>query len=318
MAMMTTCLITGGAGNLACQLSWLLASSYDRILLADVATQPVGTTAPSAVFERVDLTDRTQMEAIFVKYKPVAVVHLASLLSGSCEANRQQAWQVNMNASFSLFELGLRHGCPKILFTSSVATYGGDLPPVLANDTPQWPGSLYGVTKVAVERLGNYYRVAHGMDFRCLRLPITISRNAPPGAASAFASHSFIAAVTSGKFVFRVAPQIKLAMIYVRDALLACTSLLGADPARVKQPAYNVGAMTATPQQISQVIQSRLPHVQLRFEEDEKMTRLVAGWPGEIDDGAARNDWGWSPAFDLERTADHFLAELQPERDHIR
>ena len=146
---MATCLITGGAGNLACQLTWALADRFDRVVLLDVAARPVGPTAPNACFERGDLLDGPGLDALFARHAFVAVIHLASLLSGSCEQDRTLAWRVNMDGTFGLFEAALRHGGPTVLFASSVAAFGGRLPAVLTDDTPQWPASLYGVTKMA-------------------------------------------------------------------------------------------------------------------------------------------------------------------------
>ena len=167
---MATCLITGGAGNLACQLTWLLADRFDSVVLVDVAPAPVGPIAPNARLEQADLLGAGGPERLLARHAPTAVIHLASLLSASCEEDRARAWRVNMDGAFALFEATLAHGRPTILFASSIAAFGGDLPKVLADEAPQWPTTLYGVTKMAVERLGAYYHARHGLDFRCLQI----------------------------------------------------------------------------------------------------------------------------------------------------
>lgn len=310
---MSVCLITGGAGNLACQLTWALASKFERIVLFDVAPAPIGAISANAVFERGDLLDAQTLEGLFRRHQPTAVIHLASLLSGSCEKDRARAWQVNMDGTFALFEAALRHGKPRVLFASTIAAFGGKLPEILTDDTAQWPDGLYGVTKMAVERLGVYYQRQQGLDFRCLRLPITISRHAPAGAASALASHAFIEAARGGEFTFRARPDTKLALIYVRDVLRAFADVLAAPAERLSQRVYNIGAMTVTPQQIAEAIQHRVPAARLKPEPDQAVANLLASWPGAIDDSAARRDWNWLPQFDLERTADDFLATLRKE-----
>lgn len=310
---MSVCLITGGAGNLACQLTWTLASKFERIVLFDVAPAPIGAISANAVFERGDLLDAQTLEGLFRRHQPTAVIHLASLLSGSCEKDRARAWQVNMDGTFALFEAALRHGKPRVLFASTIAAFGGKLPEILTDDTAQWPDGLYGVTKMAVERLGVYYQRQQGLDFRCLRLPITISRHAPAGAASALASHAFIEAARGGEFTFRARPDTKLALIYVRDVLRAFADVLAAPAERLSQRVYNIGAMTVTPQQIAEAIQHRVPAARLKLEPDQAVANLLASWPGAIDDSAARRDWNWLPQFDLERTADDFLATLRKE-----
>jgi nucleoside-diphosphate-sugar epimerase len=308
---MTTCLITGGAGNLACQLTWALADRFDRIVLLDVAPQPVGPTAPAACYERLDLLDASALDALFARHAPAAVIHLASFLSASCERDRSRAWQVNMDGTFGLFETALRHGRPSVLFASSVAAFGGPLPAVLADDTPQWPTTLYGVTKMAAERLGCYYHDKHGLDFRCLRLPITVSRHAPAGAASALASHAFLEAASRGRFTFTARPGTPLAVIYVRDVLRAFALLLAAPAAGLSRRVYNIAGMTVTPEEIAAAIRRRLPGAVLEFEPDDAVDQVLASWPGTIDDATARRDWRWEPEWDLERMTDDFLEAIK-------
>ncbi|MEI6715273.1 MAG: NAD-dependent epimerase/dehydratase family protein [Verrucomicrobiota bacterium] len=310
---MSVCLITGGAGNLACQLSWTLAEKFERILLFDRATAPTGKISPVSEFVQGDLLNEQQIVELFKEHKPTAVIHLASLLSGSCEQDRSLAWNVNMDGTFSLFETALRHGMPKVLFASSVAAFGGPLPDVLTDDTPQWPETLYGVTKMAVERLGCYYHKRHGLDFRCIRLPITISRHAPRGAASALVSHAFIEAVHSGKFVFAARPETKLAAIYVRDLLRGFGDLLSAPESTLTRRVYNIGGFSTTPDEIAAAIKNRLPQASLEFCPDDAVDSVLRAWPGTIDDSAARQDWQWRPEWNIDRTADDFLTLLKAE-----
>lgn len=313
-----TCLITGGAGNLACQLSWQLEAQFDRIVLFDIAAQPLAATSAKAVFETGDLLAPGRVDELLVRHRPGTIIHLASVLSGGCEQNRELGWRVNMDGSFLLFEAALRHGVSQVLFASTVAAFGGALPAVLTETTPQWPDGLYGVTKMAIERLGVYYHRKHGLDFRCLRLPITISRHAPVGAASAFASHAFIGSVHQGAFTFRVRPETPLALIYVRDVLRGVVGLLSAPAAHLNQRVYNLAAMTVTSAQIATAIQRRLPAAQLTFAPDPAISSLLASWPGRMDDDAARRDWSWKEEYDLDRTADDFIGELQAESARLR
>lgn len=310
---MATCLITGGGGNLACQLTWTLSQQFKRIVLLDIATAPVGGVAPNADFERADLLDTKLLDEVFGRIRPTTVIHLASLLSGSCEENRLRGWQINADGTFALFETAIRHKCPTVLFASSIAAFGGNLPDLLNDGTPQWPDGLYGVTKMAAERLGVYYHRRHGVDFRCLRLPTTVSRYAPSGAISAIASHAFIEAVQNGKYTFHSHPDTRLALIYIADVLRAFALLLDAQTSRLSQRVYNIGAMSITPLQIADAIHRRLPKARLSFNPEEPVATLLASWPGVMDDNAARRDWGWSPEFDLERMADDFISELQRE-----
>jgi threonine 3-dehydrogenase len=92
----------------------------------------------------------------------------------------------------------------------------------------EWSVLVTGVTKVAAERLGVYYHQAHGLDFRCIRLPIVVSRYAPSGAASAYVSRASIEAVREGRYEFQVRPDSRPSLIYVKDILRAFIALLEA------------------------------------------------------------------------------------------
>jgi len=178
--------------------------------------------------------------------------------------------------------------------------------------------TLYGVTKMAAERLGSYCHDKHGLDFRCVRLPITVSRHAPTGAASAIASHAFLEAARTGRFAFTARPDTPLALIYVRDVLRAFVGLLAASAAGLSRRVYNIAGMTVTPRDIAAAIRRRLPDAVLSFEPDDAIDRVLASWPGEIDDSTARRDWQWRPEWDLGRMADDFLATIAADAEATR
>ncbi len=307
-------LITGGAGNLACQLTFSLARLGDSITLMDIADRPAAATAPGCRYLRTDISDRAAVAKVVEELRPTTILHFASLLSGSCEENRELAWRVNMDGMFALFETAIQNGVGNIFFPSSLATYGGTLPSPLPEEHPQWPQGLYGVTKVACERLGFYYAQHHGLDFRCLRLPIVISRHAPAGAASAFASHAFIEAVRAGGYTFKVFPEPHTSAVYVRDVLRGIVQLLKAPRDRLTRPVYNLHGLSISAEQIARAISLRVPTVRFKFNADPQTASLIASWPAVTDDQDARRDWGWQPQYDaVEALADDFLAELRAE-----
>lgn len=314
---MTTCLITGGAGNVACRLSHALAPRFERIVLWDVAAAPVAEVAAHAVVEVGDVLDEEALRDAFARHRPAAVVHLASLLSSSCEADRRRAWRVNMDGTFALMEAALAAGRPRLLFASSLAAMGGAADEVLTDATPQWPETLYGVTKMAVERLGTYYHARHGLDFRCVRLPVTVSRHAPAGAASALASHAFVEAARTGRFTFAARPDRRLAIVSMHDVVAGLAGLLAAPEAALTRRVYSIGALTVTPAEIAAVIRRRLPDAVIGFDVDEAIDRVLASWPGAIDDSAARRDWGWRPSRDLEAMADELIGGVPPSPGNV-
>lgn len=306
-----TTLVTGGGGNLARRLADRFGERGDRVVLLDLAPDPPVDPNCEAEYVVCDVADRERLEEVFRRERPRIVLHCASLLSGSSEDDRERAWRVNVDGSFAVFEAAIATGTERIFFPSSVAAYGPPLPESVSLDQPQWPTGLYGVTKMAVERLGVYYRERHGLDFRCLRLPVVVSRDAPPGAASAYASRAFVESVERGGYVFRVAREVRPSLVYVKDAIRAITKLVEAPVERLSRGVYNVQALSPTAGELADAIAARRPGVELLFEPDERVNALVSGWPIVLDDWAAREDWGWQPHYDLAAMADDFLAALE-------
>ena len=302
-----TTLITGGAGNLARQLSADLAEAGHRVVLVDLPPS-----VPDLPFEYhvADISNRERLESILAEVRPDRVIHFASLLSGGSEDNRDLAWRVNADGAFGLFEAALATGVSSIFFPSSVAAYGSPLPETVPPDQPQWPSGLYGVTKACVERLGVYYHRRFGLDFRCLRLPVVVSRFAPPGAASAYASRCFVEAASSGRFTFHVRPETSPSLIYIKDVLRAIRNLLDAPHKHLTQRIYNLQALSPSAGEICRANNDRIPDARLEFDPDAEVTQLIESWPVRFDDSAARTDWGWSPHFELNSLADDFLGEL--------
>lgn len=309
-----TCLVTGGAGNLALQLEPLLRKAGYNVVLWDITEQPADAALVKSSFIRGDICDRQHVRSVLAKVRPQAVLHFASLLSGASEADRQRAWQVNVDATFGLFEEVIQHQVETLLFPSSLASYGAPLPTPVPEDFPQWPVGMYGVTKATVERLGQYYHVRHGLDFRCLRLPIVISSFAHTGAASAYASMAYLETVRDGGYTFRVRPTSRAALIYIKDVLQAIVQLLQAPTGRLTQRGYNVQALSPTAEQLASAIRARCPSATLDFQPDAEIADLIDSWPQEFIDTSARRDWGWSPQYDLDAMSDDFLSELDHRR----
>ncbi len=301
-------LVTGAAGNLARQLIQELHKRGDEITGIDLKE----TAIPGVRTEIVDITDVDGMRAIVRQVEPERIYHMASLLSSTSAANPDLAWRINANASRDLLaicaEEGGAAGGARFFYPSTGATYGGNLPDPLPEDFPQWPISIYGATKVAIERLGTYYSAAFDLDFRCLRLPLVLSPSAPAGAVSAYASHAFLAAHEPAEFVFPVEPETAISSIYVKDVLTGIITLMEAEPGRLSRRVYNIHSISPTAQQIAQSIHLRVPDFAYSFSPDASVMGVLGPLPAVHEDHSARHDWGWNPMFDLEAIADDLLS----------
>ena len=302
-------LITGGAGNIACQLTHRLPPSSE-ILLTDIAEKPLSTPSENSRYQVSSICDDQAITECIKTFQPDVILHFASLLSGQSEADRKTAWDVNMQGAFSLLEAAVNHDVQRVIFPSSLASFGTPLPDPLPEDYPQWPRGFYGFTKASVERLGFYYREAQGLDFRAIRLPIIISPYPSAGAASSYASNMFIDTVLQRPVTLKIRPTSNPSLMYIDDCLHAIDLLTHADRALLTRSSYNLYSCNPSASDIANTIEQHLPDCTIDFETDDRVANLIDSWPQQIEDSCARHDWGWKPKFDLQQMTTHFIDYL--------
>ena len=305
-------LITGGNGNLARQMANALLQQSHTVLLADIQPATGENFPAGAEFATTDVTNTDGLRSLFKQFQPTHVCHMASLLSGSSEVNRELAWNVNATASFQLLELSLALRVKCFFFPSTAVTYGSGLPDPLPEDFPQWPETLYGATKVAVERAGYYFYSKKGLNFRSVRLPFVISGYAPSGALTAYASHAFVKAARGEEVVFPVHPGSAVSTIYTKDVIHGILKFIDAAEELLTRRVYNLHSFSPSAEAIATAIKTRLPDFRFSFRPNPDVLHLIDRLPVRVADDSARKDWGWDPQYDLEKATEHFLKELLP------
>ncbi|MEM7438955.1 MAG: NAD-dependent epimerase/dehydratase family protein [Pseudomonadota bacterium] len=292
-------LITGGNGN----LGRLVAAEFEALGAQVIAYDLPGTEGPHSDPRHAvvlgDIRDTDLLEDTIKTNKPKAVVHLASLLSGSSEANPDLAWEVNATASFRLMQLARAHGTGPFVFASTVVSYGPGVPSHLPEDAPQWPQTIYGATKVAVERAGGWQR-ARGLDFRCIRFPMVLSPFAPPGAVTAYPSLAFWAAAKGEAFTFPVRTETGMSTLFLRDVTRSLVEFTCADAARLTKPAYNIHAFHFSAGDLAARIQAAFPGFAYDFAPDEAVDEMINCLPDTMDADAAERDWDWRVGYDYD------------------
>lgn len=293
-------LITGGNGNIARLLAKRLLKENHSVTCLDITDPDPSSAVEGIDYITADICDEAAIESTLKSKNTEVIFHLASLLSGSSEIDRKRAFNVNALATFNLFELALANGSPKIIFPGTGASYGSDVPSILPENHPQWPENIYGVTKIANERLGVYYKLKHGLDFRCLRPPLVLSPYAPPAALTAYASHAYVAAAKGEPFTFPVSRKVGMSSIYIEDLVEGFVQLAFAPKDKLRQHAYNLHALCPTAQEIADSILKVKPDFQYSFKPDSNVEALLVTAPNVFVDTSARRDWGWNPINDLD------------------
>ena len=192
-------LITGGGGFIGNRLANAILqrgtladaegkqTAVTQITLLDIAF-PVATDARIKCVTG-DLTDKALLSSL-LGGDTSSVFHLASIVSGGAEADFDLGYKINLEGSRALLEAcRAQSRPPRFVFASSVAAFGGELPPVIDDSTTPNPQTSYGAQKVCCEYLTTDYSRKGFIDGRSLRLPtISVRAGKPNLAASSFAS----------------------------------------------------------------------------------------------------------------------------------
>ena len=241
------------------------------------------------------------------------VYHLAAILSAVGERDPRLAWHVNMASLESVLDVAREQGCA-VFTPSSIGVFGPGTPKDRTpQDTLMRPSTIYGVTKVAGELLCDYYHQRFGVDTRGVRYPGLISYGAPPGGGTTdWAVDIFHQAVAHGHYTCFLAPESQLDMMYMPDAVSAAMEIMEADSTNfVHRNAFNVTAMQLTPETLAAEIRKHLPDFTMEYDVDPVRQSIAESWPDRVDDSAAREQWGWNPAFDVAATTRDMLEHLR-------
>ena len=306
-------LLTGACGQVGSELLPYLRDLYgaSKVIGSDVrpAAPEVMEAGP---FVSLDVTDADALEDIVKQHRVGTIIHMAALLSATGEKNPQLALQVNNQGVTNVLECARVHKL-SVFSPSTIAVFGPTTPKANTPDnTNMRPTTMYGVTKVHLELLGEYYHSTFGVDFRSLRYPGVISSMAMPGGGTTdYSVEIFHAALAHGQYTCFLAEHTMLPMIYMPDLLRATVGLIEADPACLTQRTYNIGAISFTPEQLAASISARLPTFEISYEPDFRQA-IADTWPRQLDDSIARRDWGWSHEFDLDAMTVDMLDRLGP------
>jgi nucleoside-diphosphate-sugar epimerase len=291
-------LITGGAGFLGAKLARQLLArgtlsdsngqqqAITNIILLDrVAAQgfddarittEIGDVADLATIRRV-LTPQVQ-----------SVFHLAAVVSGEAESDFDLGMRINLDATRHLLDVARSNGnCPRIVFTSSVAVFGGDLPQQVLDSTAVTPQGSYGAQKALCELLVTDYSRKGFVDGRALRVPtVSVRPGLPNKAASSFASSIIREPLNHLPVVCPVAPDTRVWLTSPRSALYNLVhaheidgKLLGASRA------LNMPGLATTVREMVDALGrvAGKPVVDLiEWREDPAISRLIRSWPGDF------------------------------------
>ncbi len=307
-------MVTGATGQIGSELVPELRRRYgrDNVVATGHVRRPTREMEDSGPFLTVDLMDMEKLSETIKKEGIDQVYHLAAMLSAVGEERPQEAWNVNTTSLKNVLDACHASSARQVFWPSSIAAFGPTSP---RSNTPQdtilQPTSMYGVTKVAGELLCNYYFHRYGLDTRSVRYPGIISAETPPGGGTTdYAVAIFYGAIQNGRYECFVRQDTVLPMLYMPDCINAAVSLMESPMADLRRhDAYNLAGMSFSAGELAGAIVRRMPEFSIEYRPDSRQ-KIADSWPMSLDDSEARQDWGWSPAYDLERMVDDMLTRL--------
>lgn len=291
--------ITGGGGFLGQRVARSLLArgglgaapdagkGLSELILLDQAFPPGRVEAGSVRYETGDVGDCALLERVFAK--PVdAVVHLAAVVSAGAEADFDLGMRVNFDATRLLLETCRRQSAPpRLVYTSSVAAFGGSLPEVVEDDTAATPQSSYGTQKVIGELLINDYSRKGYLDGRTVRLPTIVVRPGKPNrAASGFMSSILREPLAGESAVCPVPPEALMWILSPQravDALIRAVELPASawgSSRTLNAPGCTVSVAEALA--ALEKIAGREAVARVRFERDPAIEKIVLSWPARF------------------------------------
>jgi len=305
-------LVTGALGQIGAELVGALRERYgtENVVASDIRVPQKGNSGP---FEFVDVTRQRQIDVAVRRHGIDTIYHLAAILSAVAEEKPHVAWNVNMGGLYRTLEVARASRCA-VFVPSSIGAFGPNTPrEATPQDAVQRPTTMYGVAKAAGELICDYYHTRFDVDTRGVRYPGLVSHVAPPGGGTTdYAVEIFYEAIKHGRYTCYLKPGTRLDMMYMPDAIKAAMDLMEADPDRlVHRNAFNVTAMNFTPAEAAEAIRRHLPEFRIEYKVDPVRQRIADSWPHSISDAAAREEWGWSPDYDLKTMTEEMLLNLR-------
>jgi len=332
-------LITGANGEIGQALIKHLAAHGDTAILAlDIRPLEPDLRAMCHASMEGDILDTGLFERLVSEYAIQEIFHLAALLSTRAEFTPELAHRVNVQGTLNLLHLAIEQSrwqgkSVKFLFPSSIAVYG--LPNLQTKDYAgpvkeyAWNLSttMYGCNKMYCEHLGRYYArnyrqlaadpEPHGVDFRSVRFPGLISAfTVASGGTSDFAPEMLHRAAQGQPYACFVRADTRIPFMAMPDAVQALIDLSRPEKEALKHLVYNVGSFSLSAGEIKDIVLKYFPQAEITFEPDEKRQQIVDSWPADVDDSAARADWGWQPEYDVNRAFEDYLIPNISKRYH--
>ena len=306
-------LVIGASGQIGVELTLALRKIYgnSNVVASDLREENelLKGTGP---YVSIDVMNKEMLHVQVIRQNITQIYLLAAILSATGEKNPNLAWSLNMQSLLNVLDIAKEENLAKVYWPSSIAVFGPTSP---KQNCPQQtiiePTTVYGISKYAGEFWCNYYFQRWGLDVRSIRYPGLISyKSAPGGGTTDYAIEIFHEALEEKKYSCFLKEDTYLPMMYMPDAIKATIELMEAPANKISiRTSYNISGMSFSPKEIAAEIKTHIPEFEVSYKPDYRQ-QIANSWPQSIDDGVARQDWGWQEDYDLNRMTKDMLENL--------
>lgn len=293
-------LVIGAAGMIGRKLVERLATDPaigDRAIGSLSLADAVVTSPPRSSTGKLELdtvvADVAEPGAVahLVAARPDVIFDLAAVVSGEAEDDFDKGYRVNLDATRLLLEAIRAHGrgyCPRVVRSSSVAVFGPPFPDVICDEQRTTPATSYGTQKAIGELLLSDYTRRGFLDGIAIRLPtICVRPGGPNLAASGFFSNIIREPLNGRKAVLPVSDDVRHPFASPRAAVQFLVHAAALDGDAIGLP------RTLTMPSVSATVAMQIEALRrvagddavslIRREPDERIARMVDGWPRAFD-----------------------------------
>ena len=333
-------LITGANGEIGQELIKVLSRDKD-IKLVSLDLRPIQEDISGLLYEKItgNILDNNLLEQIDSTYEINEIYHLAALLSTKAEFSPHVAHEVNVTGTLNMLSLATEQSKSqgrsiKFFFPSSIAVYGlGDektkkqAGAIIESEYCN-PITMYGCNKLYCEKLGIYYSQHYHqlsedfqndlIDFRAIRFSGLISTiTEPQGGTSDYIPQMLHTAACGEPYNCFVQENTRMPFMVMYDAINAILSLMNADKNNISSKIYHISTFNPTPEEFYNLLKQYFPKFKINYNINKKRQDMVNSWPIDLNCEKARNEWSWTPKYNLETAFSEYLIPRIKKHYHL-
>ncbi len=296
---MNRILITGALGQLGIEFIKYFEKLNLFVLATDIRNCKKDI---SCEFVQCDVLKKNKLNQLVKKNKIDTIFHLVATLSAKGEKNPFKSWKLNVDSFQTIIEICIKNNIKNVFWPSSIAVFGTDSQ---LENVPQNPilnpSSIYGITKLAGEKLLEYYNQKFNLDIRSLRYPGIISMSSKPGGGTTdYVIEMINSARNKMKYICFLEKNTELPMMLIDDAVQSAYQLMSVKKSCLSvKGSYNINSFSISPKVLKKQILLNGFEIDVEFKPDFRQ-QIANSWPKKINDIKAKSDWGWKAKYNME------------------